>query len=190
MLPIVAYGFSILRQVCTPVTPMYNDLNSLIQQMWQTLDHADGVGLAAPQVNHGIRLFLVDSAKIYKSLSSHDENKYEDMPGIRKVFINPTILNYSEVKTKEEEGCLSIPEIYIPIERSSSITIEYLDEKFVTHTATYRGKTARIIQHEYDHIMGKLYLDYLSPLQKALLKNKLEKIRKGKIKAPYKLLYP
>lgn len=183
ILPIAAYSLPVLRQHCAALTPTYENLNQLIANMWETLDHADGVGLAAPQVNHPIQLFIVDSLKTYTG-------PLTECPGIRKVFINPDIRHYSKETNKEEEGCLSIPGIYAPIERASTIEIHYLDEYFHPHTAIYQGRTARMIQHEYDHIKGKLYLDYLSPLQKALLKNKLEKIRKGKTRAPYELLCP
>jgi len=179
ILPIITYGHSVLTTPGKEISPDYSQLVELIQNMWDTVDHADGVGLAAPQINLSIKLFVVDSVKTYPVLP--DSTTAKQAQGIRKAFINPTILAYSKEKDIEDEGCLSIPGIYVPVERSVSITIKYVDEHFVEHTETYHGRTARMIQHEYDHVMGKLYLDYLSPLQKLRLQNRLKKIRKGKI---------
>jgi peptide deformylase len=188
ILPIVAYGASILRKECTVISTDYPQLNNLIADMWDTLDSADGVGLAAPQVNFAIKLFLVDSAKTYQPHTEAAATKQQER-GIRKVFINPTIITYSKEKDIADEGCLSIPGIYAPTERSISIRIRYVDERFRERIETYQGRTARMIQHEYDHILGKLHIDYLSNLQKIRLSNKLNRIRKGKIKAEYPMLY-
>jgi len=189
ILPIVAYGVSTLKKSGVAVSPNDCQLPDLIRDMWQTLDHADGVGLAAPQVNKNWRLFIVDSAKVYRNLPADEVNKHPDAPGIRKVFINASILHYSETKTTAEEGCLSIPDIYIPVERAYTITIRYADELFHEYTETFHGHTARMIQHEYDHTQGKLHIDYLPPLQRILLRNKLENIRKGKKRATYPMLF-
>ncbi|HWV75152.1 MAG TPA: peptide deformylase [Pseudosphingobacterium sp.] len=187
ILPIVAYGASILRKECIAISADYPQLNNLIADMWDTLDSADGVGLAAPQVNVAIKLFLVDSAKTYQPYIDAPTKQQER--AIRKVFINPTIITYSKEKDIADEGCLSIPGIYVPTERSISIRIRYVDERFHERIETYQGRTARMIQHEYDHIIGKLHIDYLPNLQKIRLSSKLNKIRKGKIKAEYPMYY-
>ncbi|HWV66892.1 peptide deformylase [Chitinophaga sp.] len=167
ILPIVAYGANILRQPCEIITPATPGITALIRDMWATLEHANGAGLAAPQVNRPVRLFVVPA----------DDFKI--------TFINPEILWYSEEVIHDTEGCLSIPGIWEDVPRAATVTLQYQDEHFTTHTASFSGDIARAIQHEYDHINGKLYLDYLSPLKKSLLKNKLKAIAKGKVKTPY-----
>ncbi|MET3875036.1 peptide deformylase [Chitinophaga sp. OAE865] len=167
ILPINAYGANILRQQCEIITPATPGITTLIRDMWATLEHANGAGLAAPQVNRPLRLFIITT------------DDFKD------VFINPEILLYSEEIIYNTEGCLSIPGIWEDVPRAASVTLQYQDEHFATRTATFGGNIARAIQHEYDHINGKLYLDYLSPLKKSLLKNKLQAIAKGKVKAAY-----
>ncbi len=179
ILPIVAYGAVILRTPCLPVTPDTPGLQQLITNMWHTLDNANGVGLAAPQVNHPYQLFIVDNLKTTTP---------DDLSGIRQVFINATVLEYSIEQCTDTEGCLSIPGIWEEVSSAEWITLQYQDASFVTHTRTFTGSTARMIQHEYDHVQGKLYLDYLSPLRKALLKNKLQAISKGKATARYPMV--
>jgi len=173
ILPIVTYGAAILRTAGRPVTPAEPGLAKLITDMWHTLDNAGGVGLAAPQVNRSLQLFLVDSTG-----ADHKE-------GIRQVFLNTRILTYSSTTCSDTEGCLSIPGIWEEVVRPDTVTLQYQDEHFVTHTHTFHGSTARMIQHEYDHTQGKLYLDYLQPLQRRLLQRKLEAVRKGKVKSGY-----
>jgi len=152
------------------------DLQQLIADMWQTLDNAGGVGLAAPQVNQPVRLFLVDN---------RDETRH-----LRQAFINPEILEYSAATCTEEEGCLSIPGLEAPVTRSESIRIGYQDMDFQVHEETFSGMNARIIQHEYDHIEGRLYLDLLPGLSRMLLKHKLQAISRGKTRAPYPMQFP
>jgi peptide deformylase len=173
ILPIVAYGAAVLRTPGQPVTPAAPGLQKLVNDMWHTLENAGGVGLAAPQVNQPLQLFIVDST------AADADN------GIRQVFLNAQILDYSTVTCLDTEGCLSIPGIWEEVARACSITIRYQDEAFNTHTQTYHGSTARMIQHEYDHTQGKLYVDYLPPLRRRLLQNKLQAISKGKVKSPY-----
>lgn len=189
ILPVVAYGAAILRKQAKDITPDYLDVKQLISDMWETLYASNGVGLAAPQVNKDIRLFLVDSTLIFKNLDEEDKGKYPDEPGIKKTFINARIKNYTGEEWAYSEGCLSIPKIHEDIFRPAEVEIEYVDENFVPHTGKFNGVSARIIQHEYDHIIGKLFIDYLKPLRKKMLQGKLNDISKGKIKVDYKMLF-
>lgn len=191
VLPIVAYGHDILRQKCRNINPQYPGLKDLVEDMWQTLHVANGCGLAAPQVNHAIRLFIIDSVQPHNSFDLRSRKQYFDRDtGIRETFINAQIIGRSDATWKEEEGCLSIPALAEEVERPWSITMEYLDSHFQLHTRTFSGSTARMIQHEYDHIEGILYLDYLDPLKRSLWKRKLEKIAEGKVKAKYPMMFP
>lgn len=189
ILPIVAYGTPVLRKVAKDIDNNYPDLQVLISNMWETLKNSNGVGLAAPQINRDIRLFLVDSALIFDNKDEDDEEKFPDAPGIRQVFINAKIVNRTGDEWPYNEGCLSIPTIREDVMRPEEITIEYLDEHFHPHTDTFNGITARIIQHEYDHIEGKLFIDYLKPLKKKLLQRKLNDISKGNVRVDYKMLF-
>jgi peptide deformylase len=157
--------------------------------MWETMYASSGVGLAAPQINKDIRLFVMDSSQIFENMEDDEIGKYPDEPGIKKVFINATIKELKGEEWAYNEGCLSIPKIREDVYRPEEITIEYYDENFVLHTDTFKGITARIIQHEYDHIEGKLFIDYLKPLRKKLLQGKLSDISKGKIKMDYKMIF-
>ncbi|HEY2726357.1 MAG TPA: peptide deformylase [Parafilimonas sp.] len=189
ILPIVAYGTPILRTTAKEVTPDYPNLEKLIADMWETLYASNGVGLAAPQVNKDIRLFLVDSTQIFLNQEEEDKGKYADEPGLKQVFINAKIKELNGEPWNYNEGCLSIPKIREDVMRPATVTIHYMDENFVSHTDTFNGLTARIIQHEYDHIEGKLFIDYLKPFKKKLLKGKLADITKGKIKVDYKMVF-
>ena len=190
ILPIVAYGTPILRQVSKEITPDYPDLSTLIADMWETMYSSNGVGLAAPQINRDIRLFLVDSRQIFDNLEEGEKDKYPDGPGIKQVFINAHVTAVDGEEWAYNEGCLSIPKIREDIFRSEEVTLEFDDEHFETHTATFNGISARIILHEYDHIEGKLFIDYLKPLKRKLLKSKLDDITRGKIKVDYKMSFP
>ena len=189
-LPIIAYGTPILRKVAKDIDADYPDLKKLLEDMWETLAASNGVGLAAPQINRDIRLFIVDSALIFEGQDPEQEDEFPDAPGIKKVFINAKIKKLEGEPWPYNEGCLSIPKINEDVLRPETVQIEYLDENFQPHTETYNGITARIIQHEYDHIEGKLFIDYLKPLKKKLLQRKLTDISKGKIQVGYKLLFP
>jgi len=173
ILPIVAYGAAILRTPGQPVTPAIPGLQKLLGNMWHTLENAGGVGLAAPQVGQPLQLFIVNST------AAGNDN------GIRQAFLNTRILHYSKDTCTDTEGCLSIPGIWEEVARACSITIQYQDADFNLHTQTYHGSTARMIQHEYDHTQGKLYLDHLPPLRRRLLQSKLQAISKGKVKSGY-----
>ena len=158
--------------------------------MWETLYASNGVGLAAPQVNKDIRLFLVDSTQIFTHQEEDEKGKYPDEPGRKQVFINAKIKEVKGEPWSYNEGCLSIPKIREDVIRPETITLEYVDENFVPYTETFNGITARIIQHEYDHIEGKLFIDYIKPFRKKLLQGKLADISKGKIKVDYKMSFP
>jgi peptide deformylase len=190
ILPIVAYGTPILRQVSKDIPPDYPDLSKLIDDMWETMYSSNGVGLAAPQINRDIRLFVVDSRQIFENLEEDEKDKYPDGPGVKQVFINAHIIALNGEEWAYNEGCLSIPKIREDVLRSEEVTIEFEDELFELHTATFNGISARIILHEYDHIEGKLFIDYLKPLKRKLLKGKLDDITKGKITVDYKMSFP
>jgi peptide deformylase len=190
VLPIVAYGHDILRQPCHDIDPQYPQLQELISNMWQTLYVASGCGLAAPQVNHAIRLFIIDSKQTYESMDARSRLQYyEGSIGIQETFINARIVDRSEEAWSDEEGCLSIPSLAGEVERAWTITIEYLDRDFQPQQRTFSGSTARMIQHEYDHTEGILYLDYLKPLKRTMLKSKLQRIVDGKVKAKYPMKF-
>jgi peptide deformylase len=190
ILPIVAYGAPVLRTVCKDITPSYGGLDKLIEDMWETMYSSNGVGLAAPQINRDIRLFIIDSAQIFANQDDEDKGIYPDEPGIKQVFINAQIRELNGKEWVYNEGCLSIPKIREDIQRNEEVTLEYVDEHFAPQIKTFNGITARIILHEYDHIEGKLFIDYLKPLKRKLLKGKLDDISKGKIKVDYKMAFP
>lgn len=185
-LPIVAYGAAVLRKVSEPINADYPNLTKLIEDMWETMYDSNGVGLAAPQINRAIRLFVMDSKQIFENAEAGDET-YPDAPGIKAVFINAEILELSGNEWVYNEGCLSIPKIREDVLRHEKVTMKYLDENFVEHTTTFDGMTARIILHEYDHIEGKLFIDYIKPLRKKMLQGKLNDIHKGKVRVDYKM---
>ncbi len=191
ILPIVAYGSPVLRTVCDDIDADYPDLQKLIEDMWETLYASNGVGLAAPQVNRKIRLFLIDSEQVFKNMEEDDEDKdLPDGPGIKGVFINAHISTLHGADWSYTEGCLSIPKIREDVLRKESVTLNYVDENFVPHTKTFNGITARVILHEYDHTDGKLFIDYIKPLKRTLLKRKLNDISKGKINVDYRMVFP
>lgn len=189
-LPIVAYGAPILRKVCKDIEADYPGLTKLIEDMWETMYESNGVGLAAPQVNKDIRLFVVDSEQIFENLDEEEKDLYPDGPGTKKVFINAHIESLEGEEWSYNEGCLSIPKIREDVYRTETVTLSYLDEQFQPHVTTFNGITARVILHEYDHIDGKLFIDYVKPLRKKLLQGKLNDISKGKIKVDYKMIFP
>lgn len=189
ILPIVAYGAPILRKVAKDITPDYPNLSKLIEDMWETMYASNGVGLAAPQVNKDVRVFIMDSTQIFANQEDEDKGKYPDEPGVKKVFINAHIAELDGEEWAYNEGCLSIPKIREDINRPEKIVLTYLDENLQAHTEEFIGLTARIIQHEYDHIEGKLFIDRLKPLRRKMLQGKLNDISKGRIKMDYKMMY-
>lgn len=181
VLPIYAYGQPVLKKRAEDIGADYPDLAEIIGNMWETMYAAQGVGLAAPQVGYSIRIFVVDTIQIME-----EERKTE---GIRKVFINALIVDESGDLWPYEEGCLSIPHIRGDVERLQKVRIRYMDENFVAREEIYEGINARVIQHEYDHIEGVLFVEKLKPLKKKLIQRKLNDIRTGKVSADYKLKF-
>lgn len=190
ILPIVAYGSPVLRKVCDDITSGYPQLNKLIADMWETMYNSNGVGLAAPQVNVPIRLFVIDSEQIFLNQEEDEKDDYPDAPGYKGVFINARILKLDGREWSYNEGCLSIPKVREDVYRNEKIEIEFVDEHFQPHIKTFNGLTARIILHEYDHIEGKLFIDHIKPLKRKLLKRKLDDISKGKINVDYRMVFP
>ncbi len=189
ILPIVAYGNPILRKVGKEITPDYPDLNKLIEDMWETMYNSRGVGLAAPQINKDIRVFVMDSIQIIENLEADEKDNYPGDGGYKSVFINAKINSVDGEEWSYNEGCLSIPKIREDILRKKAISITFLNDQFELHTKTFSGVTARVILHEYDHVDGKLFIDYLKPLKKSLLKRKLADISKGKVSVDYKMSF-
>lgn len=181
-LPIIAYGDPVLKKVATDIQQDYPNLKELIENMFETMYAAHGVGIAAPQVGLSIRLFVIDATPF-----AEDEEALKDF---KKVFINARVIEESGEKWAFNEGCLSIPDIREDISRQQTLTISYYDENFVHHEETYSGLAARVIQHEYDHIEGKLFTDKLSSLRKAMIKSRLDAISKGNVKVDYKMKFP
>ncbi len=182
ILPIVSYGNAILKRRATEITPDYPGLGALISDMFETMQSASGVGLAAPQVDLGIRLFVVDATPF-----ADEDSRAKDF---QKVFINPRITERSGEEVLYEEGCLSFPGIREEVRRKSSIRITYQDEHFQTHDEVFDGIIARIIQHEYDHIEGLLIVDHLSSLRRMVLKRKLKELTLGQVKVAYRMIFP
>jgi peptide deformylase len=189
ILPIVAYGSPILRKIASDITPDYADLKKLIDDMWETMYNSNGVGLAAPQINKDIRLFVMDTMQIFENQEEDEKDEFPDAPGYKGVIINAQIITLDGAKWSYNEGCLSIPKIREDITRNEGVTLQFMDEKFETKIQTFNGITARVILHEYDHIEGKLFIDHISPLKKTLMKRKLEDISKGKIKMDYRMVF-
>lgn len=188
-LPIVAYGQSILRKVGVAIDASYPQLNELIADMWETMYKSNGVGLAAPQINKSIRLFVIDTIQIVEGFDEEDKIEYPNEKGVKKVFINAQIIEESGEEWAYNEGCLSIPKVREDVNRKKVVLIKYQDERFVEHTESFDGITARVIQHEYDHIEGKLFTELISPLRKRLLKRKLEEISRGDVDVSYKMKF-
>ena len=184
ILPIIGYGNPVLKRKAEKISDKYPNLNNLIKDMWETMYNAKGVGLAAPQVGFSIRLFIVDTSP-FSDDETMDDGEIEMINSFKKVMINPIIIQESGKEWDFNEGCLSIPDIREDISRKQSIKINFLDENFVSRNLILSGIKARVVQHEYDHLEGILFTDYLSPLKKRILKNKLYNISKGKIKTDY-----
>lgn len=188
ILPIRAFGDSVLRKECVDIDKDYPQLNELIDNMFETMKDAHGIGLAAPQIGLDIRLFCVDLTPLA------DDEDYADIADelreFKKVFINATILEEKGKEWKFNEGCLSIPDVREDVSRKETIVIEYYDENFELRTDTFSDIRARVIQHEYDHIEGILFTDHLSSLKKKLVKGKLSKISRGDINVSYKMRFP
>lgn len=178
-----------LRTVAKDITAGYPALETLIDNMWETMYASNGVGLAAPQVNKAIRLFVVDSRQIFEGMDEKERKEYSDAPGMKQVFINAHVKELNGEEWSYNEGCLSIPKIREDITREEEVVLEFVDENFEPHVKTFHGITARVILHEYDHIEGKLFIDHLKPLKRKLLKGKLDDISKGKVKVDYRMSF-
>ncbi|MGI9593379.1 MAG: peptide deformylase [Patiriisocius sp.] len=189
ILPIVAYGDPVLRKQCKDISKTYPNLEALLENMYETMYGASGVGLAAPQIGLPIRVFLVDASP-FADKDQMDAQEFTQVEGFKKTFINPTILEEKGEEFAFNEGCLSIPDVREDVYRKPDITIEYYDENFTKHTQNYTGIIARIIQHEYDHIQGILFTDKLSSLKKRILKGRLTSISKGKTTVDYRMRFP
>lgn len=194
VLPIVVYGDPVLRKVAQDIDSNYEGLNQFIKDMFETMYNANGLGLAAPQVGKSIRLFIVDATPFAEKDEDDEESdekftpaQLEELRNFKKVFINPRLLNEEGEEWKFNEGCLSIPKINEDVSRQEQITIEYFDEQFKKHTETYNSVIARVIQHEYDHIEGKLFTDRISPFKRKMLSGKLNDIANGKVHPSYKI---
>jgi len=189
ILPIVAYGDPVLRKETEEITKEYPKLDEVLENMFETMYEARGIGLAAPQVNIPIRLFIVDATPFEDDEDlSEEEQKF--VSTFKRVFINARILEESGDEWAFNEGCLSIPDVREDVFRQPNIVMEYYDENFKKHKETFSGIVARIIQHEYDHIEGILFTDKLSPLKKRLIKSKLANISKGKVGVDYRMKFP
>ncbi len=176
--------------MCEDITPDYPELHVLIENMWETMYNSNGVGLAAPQINRPVRLFVVDTVQIVENFDEQDKQDFPGETPVKRVFINARKIEESGDRWAYNEGCLSIPKVREDVMRGAKLKLSYLDENFDPRTEEFHGVTARVILHEYDHIDGKLFIDHLAPLKKRLLKKKLEDISKGKIGVNYRMLYP
>ena len=189
ILPILSYGSPILKKEAKEITQDYPNLNELIDNMWETMYAAQGVGLAAPQIGVSIRLFVIDASPFVDKENMTDE-EIETLRNFKKVFINPNISLEEGNEWNFNEGCLSIPDVREDVSRKEKITLEYFDENFNSKKLNLNGLSARVVQHEYDHIEGILFVDHLSPLKKRLIKGKLNSISKGGITVDYKMSFP
>ena len=177
--PVTVYGDTALRKEAQDVDKNYEGLAEIISNMWETMNGSDGVGLAAPQVGKSIRVFIVDATS--------GADKEPELADFKKVFINPEILELSDEEWTMNEGCLSLPEIHEEVTRPNVVKLKYYDEDFNEHIEEFKGYAGRIIQHEYDHLEGILFIDHLSPLRRRLLKSKLNNIVHGKVQPAYKI---
>ena len=189
ILPVVAYGDPVLRKKAKDITPEYPQFKEILENMWETMYNASGVGLAAPQVGLPIRLFLVDTTPFADDPELSKEES-EQLDGFKKAFINAEVMEENGEEWAFNEGCLSIPNVREDVYRQEEVVIRYLDEDFVEHTNTYNGLIARVIQHEYDHIEGVLFTDKISSLKKRLIKGRLSNISKGKTDVDYRMRFP
>ena len=183
ILPIYTYGQPVLRKEAQDITPDYPELKKFIEDMWETLAESEGIGLAAPQVGRDIRVVVIDL-----DVLSEDFPEYKDF---RKVYINAHILEYDDTeKDSSEEGCLSLPAIHEKVVRPTRIRVKYMDENFQEHEEWVDGYLARVMQHEFDHLDGKMFIDRISPLRKQLIKSKLRALLQGRFRCNYKVRIP
>lgn len=183
ILPIYAYGHPVLRRPAEDITADYPNLSTLLADMWETMYYSKGMGLAAPQIGKSIRLFLVDTTQL-------DNEEYKNQTLLKQVFINAEIIAEAGTAWSYEEGCLSIPDVRAKVSRQPQVRLKYLDEQFQPQEQIFDGITARVIQHEYDHLEGILFTDHLGMLKKQLLSKQLSRISKGDYRPKYKMIYP
>lgn len=188
-LPIVGYGHPVLRKMCEDITPDYPELEKLIADMWETMYNSNGVGIAAPQINKAIRLFVVDTEQIVENFDDEDKRDYPNEKPVKRAFINAHIIETGGEEWAYNEGCLSIPKVREDVKRAEWVKLSYMDGDFKQHEETFDGITARVILHEYDHIDGKLFIDYLAPIKKRMIKKKLEDITNGKVRVDYRMMF-
>ena len=184
VLPVYVYGMSVLRKVAQEIDEDYDGLDQLIEDMFETMSDSDGVGLAAPQIGKSIRLFMIDASRM------EDVDDEPDIQSFKQVFINPYIVDETGEKWAFSEGCLSLPNIREDVTRPSIVKIEYYDSNWEFHEEEYDGVKARIIQHEYDHLDGRLFVDKINPLRRKLLSPRLNAISKGNVDCDYKIIFP
>jgi peptide deformylase len=184
VLPVYVYGMSVLRKVAREIPEDFEGLDQFIEDLYETMHASDGVGLAAPQVGKSLRIFVVDTTPMAEN------SKEPGLDGFRKVFINPIIIDEYDEPLTFEEGCLSLPHIREEVIRPSKVKIEYYDEHWNLKEEEYDGVRARVIQHEYDHLEGKLFVDRINPIRRKLLTPRLSSISKGKVECEYKIIYP
>ena len=191
ILPVIAYGDPVLRAECQEIEEG-TDMTSVLKDMRDTMHQASGVGLAAPQVGKSIRLFIVDASPFAEEEPENEEEakNFEILKDFKKVFINPIIEEERGKKWAFSEGCLSIPGIREEVIRENIVKISYYDEEWNFHEEEYTGVAARIIQHEYDHIEGILFTDYLNPLKRRMLKRRLTDISRGEVSVTYRMKFP
>ncbi len=191
ILPIEAYGNRILRRKCEKISLKDIELRDLIENMWETMRFANGCGLAASQIGKAIKLFIVDTKSTFETLQPEERLDYFEKNdyGIFETFINAKIVSRSSEPWSDYEGCLSLPEISKEVKRSWNIAIEYYDSNFEKQTRTFGGYTARVIQHEYDHTEGVLYIDRINALTKKMIDGKLKRILKGQVETKYLMKY-
>ncbi|SUB77600.1 peptide deformylase [Porphyromonas macacae] len=178
-LPVYLYGQPVLRKVSEDIDAAYEGLEKLISDMWETMYHSDGIGLAAPQIGRAIRLLVIDAEPMAEN--------FPECKGFKRCMINARIISSSEETCSEYEGCLSLPGIGENVIRPQEVTIEYVDEHFTSHREHLTGFAARVVQHEYDHLEGCLFIDKISPIRKQLIKGKLNKILKGQAYTTYRI---
>ncbi|TLX75608.1 peptide deformylase [Labilibacter sediminis] len=177
--PVVVYGHPVLRKVAEEIDEDFEGLNELIDNMFQTMYKSEGIGLAAPQIGKSIRLIVIDADPL--------KDEFPELENFKRVYVNPIITEYNDDEVSLSEGCLSLPGIREDVKRPTKIKVEFEDENFELHEEVLEGFAARVVQHEYDHIEGKLFVDHLSPLKKRLLKGKLNAITKGKVDVSYRI---
>ncbi len=179
ILPIYTYGQPVLRKVAEDITPDYPGLKELLADMYDTMVRAEGVGLAAPQIGLPIRVVLITLDPL--------SEEYPEFKDFNKVYINPHILEADGEEVAMDEGCLSLPGVHETVKRASRIRVKYQDENFVDHDEVVEGYLARVMQHEFDHLEGKMFIDHISTLRKQMIKGKLNTMLKGKARSSYKM---